>query len=201
MNIRRFIFKALFVIILTPIIYSVYVILRHIGFTSNLSLFIMSLIIVLVHDPVEKWLANVTDKYLFQKDYDYWGVLNQISDDFDNMRRDSTYPGDLKKYITSAVIDKLRLENAVILEEDEFEKEKEIKKRLKLVCSHPILLNEKPYWLLLTGRKKSGTRYSKQDRTMLSTLSTKFSIFLSLITISQTVAIGKQINAILSDSN
>ena len=126
--------------------------------------------------------------------------MNQIADDFDNMK-DTTYPGDLKKYIISAVINKLRLENAVILEEDEFEKEEEVKKRLKMVCSHQIFLNKEPHWLLLTGRKISGTRYSKDDRTMLSTLATKFSIFLSLITIKQTVAIGNQINAILSDSD
>jgi len=200
MSIKRFIFKVLLGLILASIMCPILVILRHMGLTFNLSLFIASAVIVLSHDPIEKWLANITDKYLFQKDYDYWGVMNQISDDFDTMK-DRTYPSDLKKYIISAVIDKLRLENAVILEEDEFEKEQEIKKRLKMVCSHPIYLNQKPHWLLLTGRKISGTRYSKSDHTMLSTLSTKFSIFLSLITIKQTVAIGKQINAILSDSD
>ncbi len=200
MNIRRFLFKMLLGFVLFIILLSISIIIKPLGLNEKTFLFVIVLGAVALCNPIQKWLANITDKYLFQKDYNYWCVMNQIADDFDNMK-DKTYPSDLKKYIISAVIDKLRLENAVILEEDEFEKEQEIKKRLKMVCSHQIFLNQKPHWLLLTGRKTSGTRYSKQDRTMLSTLSTKFSIFLSLITIKQTVAIGKQINAILSDSD
>jgi len=156
---------------------------------------------MILYEVLQNWLINITDKYLFQKEYDYWKVLDQISTGFDNMKRDKTYPSDLKKYIISAVTDKLRLENVIILEENEFQDEETIKKRLKMVYSQPILLNGKPYWLLLTGKKKSGRGYSKQDYTMLSTLSSKFSIFLHLITLTQTLTVSKQINEIILDSN
>jgi hypothetical protein len=99
---RRFIFKALLFLILLPSIYSINVILNHIGLSFKLSLFIVCAIITLCYGRLEKWFAHVTDKYLFQKEYDYWGVMNQISDDFDKMK-DTTYPGDLKKYIISAI--------------------------------------------------------------------------------------------------
>ena len=71
MSIRRFIFKVLLGLILASITYPILVILRHTGLTLNLSLLIVCAVMILSHDTINKWLANVTDKYLFQKDYDY----------------------------------------------------------------------------------------------------------------------------------
>ena len=117
---RRIAFKALHIFIFLALYFPVVVITKHFGLTYRTTLFINVLIAMIIYGAIQNWLINITDKYLFQKDYNFFDVLNQISDGFDNMQRDKTYPGDLKKYITSTVMDKLRLENAIVLEQNEF---------------------------------------------------------------------------------
>ena len=54
---------------------------RFIGLPKALSYVVISITLIALYDPLKKYLVNATNKYLFQKKYDYRQVMESFIDD------------------------------------------------------------------------------------------------------------------------
>jgi len=66
---------------------------------------------IFIYRPVEKWLVNLTDKYLFQKPYDYHKVLKDAARGMSKIESLSH----LLRLVLHFVTMKMRVENAIVL--------------------------------------------------------------------------------------
>ena len=86
--------------------------------TPGLSMVISGFIIILLHDPVKKWLVHITDRFLFQKKEEFRVVLNRLAENIITIL-------DLDKVgqiILSTLRESLRLESGAIILKDESDK-------------------------------------------------------------------------------
>jgi len=161
---------------------------------------ISSLIIIFMVRPLEDILARLTDRYLFQREYDRQQLLKEVSQGIIG----KIELEDLKSFISSVLLEKMKLENIAIVVEDNilfnwhkenrmpisydtidrsYKEKKDAKaevkvrmKELKASLSIPVFLKNEIFWLLLFGDKKSGRIYSTEDINMLEALSHEISI-------------------------
>jgi len=172
---------------------------QFLGGGSLVSLAISAFIIVLIHQPLEKWLVNATDTFLFQKEYDHQKLIAEMS----RKILGKVDIIELKSFVGSFLMERMKLENIDVpdkiklsgnallewhkdesmpLAYDELDylmrkgrrglvRLKDTMRELKTAVSVPVYLQNEPFWVLLLGNKKSGRSYSKEDINMLEALS------------------------------
>jgi len=97
-----------FVFALTAGLAQIY--LSQIISSKILALVITVLAITAFYDPIKKWLISITDRFLFQKEYDYQALLKEASKDMSRI----TDMNELLASIVHIFSSKLRLDNAGI---------------------------------------------------------------------------------------
>lgn len=157
-------------------IFSAYLGARLIGGGNVIiSAIITGLITSLLVEPLRKWLINITENFLFQKEYNQQEIL-------DVMTRGATGKVDLeelKNTITKVTADAMKLEDAFIIEKDEFKNRATIDRQQKAGISIPIFLNNEIYWILFLGEKKSGKAFTKEDKNTLQSFSQNISLIIA----------------------
>ena len=201
---KSLVFSGMFAFAFSVFVTSTLIVSQVVGGGRVTSLALSALIIVLLLRPLEKWLVNATDRFLFQKEYDQQGLLKDVS-------RNIVGKVDLielKGFIVSFLSSRMKLENIDILVKSEFRDKalfnwhkgnknlllfdelgylarkkqgdltylKNEMQQLKVAVSIPIFFENEPFWLLLLGNKKSGRVYTKEDMNTLEALSHEISI-------------------------
>lgn len=130
-------------------------------------------VVTIMLRPLENFLVTVTDKYLFQKKYDY---------------------KDLLKTFMSEVLTVLEIDKLVMLTKEKLEKtmkleycgiiitdkdDKNIVYNSEIKLKIPITLNDKAIGALLLGKKKSDEEYTKDDIDILQSLTKTLGIAIS----------------------
>jgi len=138
---------------------------RFVHISNWISFGISAIVLLFLHDAVKQILVNITETFLFQKEYDRQQILKEISKGMVGKLELE----ELREFIASALLEKMKLEKAVIIDKDELS-------QIKAAVSIPIYLKDELYWTLLLGEKKSGKLYTKEDENMLDALSHEVSI-------------------------
>ena len=86
---------------------------------------------------------------------------------------------ELKNTITKVTADAMKLENAFMIEKDEFKNRATIDRQQKTGISIPIFLNNEIYWILFLGEKKSGKAFTKEDKNTLQSFSQNISLIIA----------------------
>ncbi|OGW94144.1 MAG: hypothetical protein A3G36_03230 [Omnitrophica bacterium RIFCSPLOWO2_12_FULL_45_13] len=130
-------------------------------------------VVTIMLRPLENYLVTVTDKYLFQKKYDYKELL---------------------KTFMSEVLTVLEIDKLVMLTKEKLEKtmkleycgivitdkdDKNIVYNSEIKLKIPITLNDKAIGALLLGKKKSDEEYTKDDIDILQSLTRALGIAIS----------------------
>lgn len=130
-------------------------------------------VVTIMLRPLENFFVTVTDKYLFQKKYDY---------------------KDLLKTFMSEVLTVLEIDKLVMLTKEKLEKtmkleycgiiitdkdDKNIVYNSEIKLKMPITLNDKAIGALLLGKKKSDEEYAKDDIDILQSLTKTLGIAIS----------------------
>lgn len=130
-------------------------------------------VVTIMLRPLENFLVTVTDKYLFQKKYDYKELLKTF----------------MSEVLTVLEIDKLvmltkeklektmKLEYCGIIMTNKYDKNIVYNSEIKLKI--PITLNDKAIGALLLGKKKSDEEYTKDDIDILQSLTKALGIAIS----------------------
>lgn len=178
MDIEVIIKKTLLFSSLFAFIYAIFAFFALLGqmfferfITANrwLSMIPSVIIVTLTLRPLENFLVNATDKYLFQKKYDYKELL---------------------KTFASEVLSVLELDKLIKLTEEKLAEimkleyckiviayDKDIKTEAELKM--PISINNKQIGALLLGKKKSDEGYTHDDILILQSLSNTLAIAIS----------------------
>ena len=152
------------------------------------------LIVIFALKPLEKMLVNITDKFLFQKKYDYKDLLKVFTEEVLTVL-------DLNKLVRLTVnklVDIVRVEScAVLLRDNQTDKyyvaashniqgltmlpvfAEEVKQSLGAEIVIPIALNDKQIGILSLGKKKSDKAYTADDMDILLPLSRTLAIAIS----------------------
>ena len=148
---------------------------RLIGAGNNvISSAVTAFVIALLANPLQKWLINLTENFLFQKEYNQQQI-------FDIMSRGIMGKVDLeelKTTITKVTADTMKLESAFIIEKDEFKDRATIDRQKDTGISIPIFLKGKEYWILCLGEKKSGKAFTNEDKKTLLSFSRDISLII-----------------------
>jgi len=182
---------AVFAILILPTILIQEYILRTAGFAGRISgLAISGLIIILTMRRIETFLINVTDRFLFQKKYNYKELLNTFATEVLTVL-------ELDKLISltvSKLKDIIRLNSCEMLVFSDKKRPDEIiisasKSKGYLLKSEnpnvrseliiPITMQEEIVGSLLLGKKKSDEAYSQDDLDILLPLSRTLAIAIS----------------------
>jgi hypothetical protein len=78
---KTVVFTSLLVFVFGVFVTVAFLVGQLLGGGRLLSYFITSILIVLFHRPIETWLVNATNKYLFQKKYDYKEIIQTFIDE------------------------------------------------------------------------------------------------------------------------
>jgi len=152
------------------------------------------LIVIFALKPLERMLVNVTDKFLFQKKYDYKDLLQVFTKEVLTVL-------DLNKLVSLTVdklVDIVRIDSCAVLLRD---REKgvcrvaasynianvtttprsleEAKEFLGVEAVIPIALNDRRVGILALGKKKSDEPYTADDMAILSPLARTLAIAIS----------------------
>ncbi len=133
--------------------------------SQDMATLIIIVIILIFDGPLKKILINLTENFLFQKEYNH----QQVSKEITRGMIGKVDLEELKEFISTALLEKMKLENIAIVNKDELQ-------QIKSAISVPIYLKDEVFWTLLLGDKKSGKIYTKEDENMLDALSNEVSI-------------------------
>ncbi|MFH1878247.1 MAG: ATP-binding protein [Candidatus Omnitrophota bacterium] len=114
---KTFIFSILFVsslLVISCFVYAQSLFFEHSGLNAWLSLIPAVCIIVLIGRPFESFLKRVTDRYLFQKKYDYKMFLSTFSSEILSLIDE----GELLKLSVKKLVDVIKVYSAGILLND-----------------------------------------------------------------------------------
>lgn len=139
--------------------------------TANrwLSMIPSVIIVTLTLRPLERFLINITDKYLFQKKYDYKELLKTFASEVLSVLE----LGKLISMTEEKLAQIMKLEYCkVVISGDK-------KVKTEAVLEVPIFINRKEIGVLLLGKKKSDEAYSHDDINMLQSLSNALAIAIS----------------------
>lgn len=139
--------------------------------TANrwLSMIPSVIIVTLTLRPLESFLINVTDKYLFQKKYDYKELLKTFASEVLSVLELDK----LVKLTEEKLTRIMKLEYCKIIIADNTD----IKTEAELTM--PISINDKQIGALLLGKKKSDEEYTRDDILILQSLSNTLAISIS----------------------
>jgi signal transduction histidine kinase len=127
------------------------------------------LVVTIMLRPLERVLATATDKYLFQKKYDYRHLLNIFTSEVLTVLE----PDKLIKLTEEKLAGIMKLEYCKMVISDN------IDIKAESVLKIPISMNDRPIGILLLGKKKSDEEYTKDDMDILESLSKALAIAIS----------------------
>jgi signal transduction histidine kinase len=168
-------------LIFTGIFVSIYAVFAFFAFlgqifferfvTANrwLSMVPSVIIVTLTLRPLENFLVNVTDKYLFQKRYDYKELLRTFAAEVLSVLELDR----LIKITEEKLAEIMKLEYCKMV----IANDKDIKTEAELKI--PISINNKQIGALLLGKKKSDEGYTHDDILILQSLSNTLAIAIS----------------------
>lgn len=139
--------------------------------TANrwLSMIPSVIIVTLTLRPLEAFLINATDKYLFQKRYDYKELLKTFASEVLSVLEIDK----LIKLTEEKLAQIMKLEYCKVVIADN----KDIKTEAELKV--PISIDDRQIGVLLLGRKKSDEVYTHDDMLILQSLSSTLAIAIS----------------------
>lgn len=140
---------------------------QHVIVSQNLATLISLSVLIIVFEPIKKILINLTENFLFQKEYNHQEIYDIMSRGI----MDKVDLEELKATITKITADTMKLENAFIIEKDEFKNRTITDREKDAGISIPIFLNKEIYWILFLGEKKSGKIFTKEDKNTLESFS------------------------------
>ena len=139
--------------------------------TANrwLSMIPSVIIVTFTLRPLESFLINATDKYLFQKKYDYKELLKTFASEVLSVLELDK----LIKLTEEKISELMRLEYCKMIIADN----EDIKTEATLKI--PISINNRQIGALLLGKKKSDKEYTRDDMIILQSLSNTLAIAIS----------------------
>jgi len=174
---RTLIFTGLLVavlaILILPTLFMQEYLARSIGFAGRvIGLTISGLVIILTVRRIENFLIDLTDKYLFQKKYDYKELLKTFSSEVLTVL-------DLKTLISltsKKLCEIMRLESCKVAL---FEEERGDREALRGELIVPISLGGRISGALIFGKKKSDEPYAEDDKAILMPIARALAIAIS----------------------
>jgi len=111
---------------------------QHVIVSQNLATLISLSVLIIVFEPIKKILINLTENFLFQKEYNHQEIYDIMSRGI----MDKVDLEELKATITKITADTMKLENAFIIEKDEFKNRTITDREKDAGISIPIFLNK-----------------------------------------------------------
>lgn len=118
---------------------------RYLRTSPTLSMILAGLLIVAVYDPTRKFLINLTDRYLFQKEFDYKILLKEVTKEMAAIQSLKN----LAKTVIAFIVSKGRIRNAATFVYSSADQGYRLQASRPLIWNIPVIPDNHPLILQL----------------------------------------------------